>query len=300
MHVFINRSRATLRRILPISSREQNRLELTRAKFRKATLPTVLPAKSGHFSSTGELSGRCRIAAKACLARALGISVDPGWADDMNKLAPEVVADDDDDDDGDYIELDDDESDDCLDACDALFAGAAFEESLAEAARSQGRTKVKARLIVYRWREMVLVELAMTFVRGTVVASCRGVRCLATSVRISRRSRHVEDGPSYKNLKNHCCRKTDMPREEYITDYEDEDDSDDHDRGGCDMHESDDDDDEECFVPKARSIFDMAEELGEAETKAVDGERKDAKESDKSADDEDSDSDDGSGFGLFD
>jgi hypothetical protein len=232
-----------------LSFRQHNRLGLTVS--RSAVLPPVLPAKSTSFSSISEMSERCCLAAKVCIATALEQTVEPRWGQNLNKMVPVVDGEEDDD----LFDLTEEEVEKCLAKCDELFGGVGIRHLLEDAANSLA-VETSAAMIVCRLKEFVDIRLSLQFRRnpgGRFVSA--GVKCHASSAAIERRSRHVDDGPAYKNLKNFCYDgiKAEMPNEDYVTDYEDEE------KDDCSAEDEadDDSDEEEHFEPVAARIMDM-------------------------------------------
>ena len=253
----------------PTHYRRDNRLRIT--QVRRSSISRVFPAKTrSAFSSLGELAERCSLAAKICLASAIGFTVDSGWGQNLNKISPRktiVLREDDDSDDDEEDEeeesdesiLEEEESEACMQKCDSLLKDL---ESRLRGTRSQ-RLTVSVSFTVYQWKELAEATVTLRFRRRTSVDgntrgwSSRGITCIAAIATLLPRSRCHEEGTAVMNLKNHG---RDIGKE-FLPDEES-----DEEHGGDFDHapESDEsEDDEEEFVPVAQDILDLLQEADE-------------------------------------
>ena len=259
---------ATINLSLHTLFRRDNRLGIT--QVRRSSISRVFPAKTrSTFSSLGELTERCSLAAKICLASAIGFTVDSGWGQNLNKISPrktivlreENDSDDDEEDEeeeSDESILEEEESEACMQKCDSLLKDL---ESRLRGTRSQ-RLTVSVSFTVYQWKELAEATVTLRFRRTSLDGnthgwSSRGITCIAAIATLLPRSRCHEEGTAVMNLKNHG---RDIGKE-FLPDEES-----DEEHGGDFVHvpESDEsEDDEEEFVPVAQDILDILQEADE-------------------------------------
>ena len=258
----------------PAHFRRDNRLRIT--QVRRSSISRVFPAKTrSPFSSLGELAERCSLAAKICLASAIGFTVDSGWGQNINKISPRKTIvlrdhndseDEEDEEESDESILEKEESEACMLKCDSFLKDL---ETRLKGTRSH-RLTVLVSFTVYQWKELAEATVTLRFRRRTSLDgnthgwSSRGITCIAAIATLLPRSRCHEEGTAVMNLKNHG---RDVGKE-FLPDEESDDE-----HGGDFDHapESDEsEDDEEEFVPVAQDILDLLQEADDEEAQPSD------------------------------